>query len=256
MSEDPAARVHSAYVYALGRVGALAPGAVAENVGPFLCIDAGLGVSRFNVVVASGKVAQPKAELRAALDWFAERGLNARVDLRGTLDGGLMAAAMVEGLQFWRRELAMLLATLPFTAWKPALQIEPVTGANLEAYCEVEAEEFGDMELAMAIGERAMALDDATMFVGFDAGRPVARSMCIVRGAMVSVHNVYVAPSQRRKGFGSEVSRFALDVGRERGAKEASLEATPAGLGIYTAMGFRKVEEYVVMGTDEPISWR
>jgi ribosomal protein S18 acetylase RimI-like enzyme len=80
--------------------------------------------------------------------------------------------------------------------------------------------------------------------------------MCIVRGAMVSVHNVYVAPSQRRKGFGSEVSRFALDVGRERGAKEASLEATPAGLGIYTAMGFRKVEEYVVMGTDEPISWR
>ena len=248
--------MHALYCHALEQITVLGPDGYCERVGPWLCIDAGLGVSRFNVAVAVDRVVRQKDAFREALDWFAGRGLNARFDLRGTVDGGLMAAAMVEGLAFWGRRAAMALHPLP-VRWPQrhgVLELREVrTGADIDLYCEVECEEFGDDDLQRAIAARALHLPDVTLHVGLVDSRPVARAMSLVRGQLVGVYNVYVAPSQRRRGFGGEMTAVAADAGRAAGATAACLESTEEAFGLYQELGFRRVDDYILMGTDEPV---
>jgi GNAT superfamily N-acetyltransferase len=244
-------QVHALYVHALGRITALGPGGSAERVGPLLCIDAGLGVSDFNIAVAVEPVAKPKRALRDALDWFEARALNARLDLRASVDGPLMAAAMVEGLNFKFREAVMVLEPLPTKL--PSVAVletrEVVTPEDMELYCSVDREEHSDQEFQRAMVERTRGMEGVSLHLGLFDGRAVARSMGMVQGGLVGVYNVYVPPSQRRRGFGATLTASAIEAGRQAGATAACLESTELGFTVYEGMGFRKVDDYVVFGT-------
>jgi len=245
--------LHDLYVYALGRITALGPEGCAERVGPWLCIDAGLGVSRFNIAVVVDAVSNPRTALREALDWYAWRGINPRLDLRGSADGALLAAAMVEKFEFWFREAVMVLHPLPALApSRPGIEVrEVVSEEDIELYCGVDREEFSDQEFQRAMAARARAMDGVSLHLGMAGGKPVARSMALVRGDLVAIHNVYVPPSERRKGYGEALTAAAIEAGRRAGATSACLEATVLGYPVYERMGFRKVDDYVVVGKDE-----
>ncbi|MEO8541317.1 MAG: GNAT family N-acetyltransferase [bacterium] len=251
--------MHELYCLALGRVAGLGPGGCAERVGPWLCVDAGLGVSKFNIGVVVEPVTRPRPALREAMDWFAARGINARLDLRGSVDGGVLAASIVEGFAFWQREPAMVLYPLPerFGMAPPQLQVVEVSDSvTLEQYCSVDREEFGDQEFQMLMAEKAKELPGLSMHLGLLDGRPVARAMAITSGQLVGVYNVYVPPSQRGDGFGKALTVAAIEAGRARGASAASLESTVLGFPLYESLGFRRIDDYVVVGTDEPIGSR
>jgi len=247
--------LHDQYVYALGRITALGPGGCAERVGPWLCIDAGLGVSDFNIaVVIDEPVADPRGAVRQAMGWFAERGVNVRFDLRGSVDGTLLAAAMVEGCAFKFREAVMLFYPLPATLGPlQRLEIREVRSeSDIELYASVDSEEFHDQDLQRAMVERSLTMDGVTLLLGTLEGRPVARSLALRRNDLVSVHNVYTPPSFRRQGFGTELTAAAVDAGRAAGATAACLEATALGYGVYEKMGFKRVDDYVVVGNATP----
>lgn len=252
MGEPSRDAMHALYVHALGRITSLGPGGCAERVGPWLCIDAGLGVSDFNIAVVVEGVANPKAALREAMEWFAFRGLNARLDLRGTEDRAVLAAAMVEGFVFKAREAVMALHPLPpESTGHPRLEVRTVERAgDIELYCAVDREEYHDQEFQRAMVERSTAMEGVSLHLGLLEGNPVARSMGITVEGLVAVHNVYVPPSQRKQGFGTALTAAAIDAGRGRGATAACLEATPLGLPVYERMGFRRVDDYVVMTTE------
>lgn len=243
-------QLHALYVHALGRITALGPGGCAERIGPLLCIDAGLGVSDFNIAVAVEPVAKPKQALRDALEWFESRAVNARLDLRASVDGPMMAAALVEGLNFKFREAVMVLDPLP--ARLPSVAAletrEVVTTEDAELYCAVDREEHSDQEFQRAMVERTRGMEGVSLHLGVFEGRPVARSMAMVQGGLVGVYNVYVPPSQRRRGFGAALTAAAIEAGRRSGAMAACLESTELGFTVYEGMGFRKVDDYVVFG--------
>ena len=249
------AALHDQYVYALGRITSLGPGGCAERVGPWLCVDAGLGVSRFNIAVVVGPVSNPRAALREALDWYAYRGINPRLDLRGSVDGALLAASMVEGFEFWFREAVMVLHPIPQLPRSPAgLEVREVRGEDdISLYCGVDREEFSDQEFQRALVHAALKMEGVSLHLGLSEGRPVARSMGVSRGELVGIHNVYVPPSQRRQGYGAALTVAAIEAGRTAGATAACLEATVLGYPVYEAMGFRKVDDYVVVGKDEVV---
>ncbi len=90
------------------------------------------------------------------------------------------------------------------------------------------------------------------MHLGLLDGVPVARSMAVTHEGAVGIHNVYVAPSQRRKGLGVALTAAAIEAGRAMGATAACLEATALGLPLYRQMGFQRVDDYIVMGRDGP----
>lgn len=246
--------LHAAYVYALGRIGRLGPGGHSELVGPLFCIDAGIGVSKFNIAVAVEPVTNPRQALRGAIDWFAARGLNLRLDLRAQDDSALLAAAMLEGFSFWWREPVMLLDPLPPGFPRaPALEIREVrTAEDRDLYCRADIEEYGDQEFQLAMVSAASEMEGVSMHLGLRDGVPIARSMGVVHGQLVGVHNVYVPPSCRGQGFGAALTAAAIDAGRAAGARAACLEATDLGLPVYRKMGFRRIDEYVVVGRDDP----
>jgi GNAT superfamily N-acetyltransferase len=88
--------------------------------------------------------------------------------------------------------------------------------------------------------------------LGLVEGRPVARSMGVTRGPLIGVHNVYVPPTQRSKGYGAALTAAAIEAGRASGATSACLEATVLGLPVYERMGFRRYDDYLTVGTEGP----
>ena len=251
---ERASEIHANYVHALGRIGGLGPDGESEQVGPLLCINAGIGVSRFNIAVPVSQVTDPRGAIRGAIEWFGTRGLNFRLDLRGKVDTPLIAAATVEKFQFWWREPVMVLEPLPLPLEIPAeLELIEVLGPEeRDLYCRVDAEEYSDQAFQLGMISVAAQLPGVTMHLGTVAGEPVARSMSIRTGGVVGIHNVYVAPSQRRKGYGAALTAAAIEAGRQGRAPAARLPSTQAAVSLYTRIGFTHVDDYIVMGIDEP----
>lgn len=254
MTPPTPAQLHANYVHALQRIARLGPDGEAERVGPLLCINAGIGVSKFNIAVVVDPVKNPRQALRDAMDWYAIRGLNLRLDLRGTADGPLLAASMLEGFQFWWREPLMTLHPLPGeNATVPGLEVRTVrTPEDLALYCAADQEEYSDQAFQLAMVALAASVEGVTMHLGLIDRVPVARSMAVVHEGVVGIHNVYVAPSRRRQGLGAAITAAAIESGRAAGATAACLEATELGFSVYQKMGFRRVEDYLVVGRNEP----
>ena len=239
------------YVFSLGRIAQLGPTASSERVGPWLCIDAGLGKSAFNIGVVIGKLeTNADAALQSAQTWFDTRGVNSRFDLRSWADSELVAAAVRAGYQRWWTEPALLLHPLPERFWQPpgfdARLVQ--THEDAEAYSRLESEEHDDQAFQTSMAETAMRMPGCQLLLGTSDGVPVSRSMANRTGAMVGVHNVYVPPTLRGRGFGAAITAAAISAGREAGATAACLEATQLGLPVYLNMGFRQLGEYIVLG--------
>ncbi|MEP7216096.1 MAG: GNAT family N-acetyltransferase [Anaerolineaceae bacterium] len=243
------------YAFALGRIAHLGPSARSERVGPWLCIDAGLGESAFNIAVFIGRRgASGGAALKSAQNWFDARGVNSRFDLRSWEDAELIAAAVSSGYQHWWTEPALLLHPLPAQLSQPrgfhARLVK--THEDAQAYSRLESEEQEDQAFQTLMAETAMRMPGCQLLLGVSDGVPVSRSMAITTGEMVGVHNVYVPPSLRRRGFATGITAAAISAGREAGATAACLEATQLGLPVYLKMGFRQLGEYIVMGKGAP----
>lgn len=247
-------QLHQNYVHALRRIARLGPEGEAEEVGPLLCINAGIGVSKFNVAVVVDRIGDPRGALRDAMDWYRARGLNPRLDLRGKADGPLLAASMLEGFQFWWREPVMVLHPLPpsFSRARELEIREARTPEDFDLYCRADLEEYGDQDFQLAMVSMAAAMSGVSMHLGLREGQPVARSMGVVHAGLVGVHNVYVPPSSRGRGYGAALTAAAIDAGRAAGATAACLQATQLGFPVYERMGFRRVDDYVVVGREEP----
>jgi len=161
-----------------------------------------------------------------------------------------MAAAIVAGLNFKFREAVMFLDPLPSALPSvAALETrEVVTPEDVDLYCAVDREEHSDQDFQRGMVERTRGMEGVSLHLGLFEGRPVARSMAMVREGLVGVYNVYVPPTQRRRGFGAALTSAAIEAGRAGGATAACLESTELGFTVYEGMGFRKVDDYVVFG--------
>lgn len=254
MTAPTPAQLHANYVHALGRIARLGPDGEAERVGPLLCINAGIGVSKFNIAVVVDPVTDPRGVLRDAMDWYAFRGLNLRLDLRAKADGPFLAASLLEGFQYWWREPVMALHPLP-DSFNGACELEireARTPEDLDLYCRADLEEYGDQEFQLAMVSAAAEMSGVSMHLGLRDGEPVARSMGVVHAGLVGIHNVYVPPSCRGRGYGAALTAAAIESGRAMGATGACLQATSLGFPVYKRMGFERVDDYVVVGRDEP----
>jgi ribosomal protein S18 acetylase RimI-like enzyme len=69
-------------------------------------------------------------------------------------------------------------------------------------------------------------------------GRPASVAAVIDVGTDASVQWVATDPAHRRQGLGTRVMRALLADARRRGARTASLQASPDGLPLYERLGF------------------
>ena len=243
--------MHANYTFALRRVGTMAEGAALTQLGPWWLMYSGLAGAWYNVGVLREDPGDAAEAIALAEAWFEQQGATAvRFDLRSRADASLIAAARSAGYERKWSEPAMSLAPLP-GQWPgmPAIDAVAVRSeADAEVYARLESEEYQDFAFQELLTRTAAGMAGSVLLVGRVEGCAVARALAVVHGGVVGVHNVYVPPSRRRRGYGAAITAAAVDAGREMGATAACLEATDLGEPVYRRMGFVERYRYVTLG--------
>jgi ribosomal protein S18 acetylase RimI-like enzyme len=207
----------------------------------------GLPVSLFNGCVVMERASE--SALGDALDWVTGHGLPCRAFVVDDVAGAL--ASVLSSRGFARDDV-------PY----PALVLHPLPAAPELAVdvgvVRVDEDDPGAFRaVGVALGhapelvdrmfpDELLADSRVQAFVGILEGRPVGYSLAIASTASSGIYNVGTLPAARRRGVGTGVTWAAVDAGRQAGFDCAVLQSTQMGLGMYEAMGFRKVLDYAV----------
>jgi GNAT superfamily N-acetyltransferase len=237
--------MHGNLLRALARLGALTPRAATARLGPWLLIDASVGIPDFAIAVPTTNIAAPEEALEIAASWFQERGTAFRYLLRDPHDASLAKTVRDAGFAPARREPAMLLASLPPpTLPPPPLQVRLVQGEDdIRRYAAIDSAEWS--EITEGIARTASAFPDFALFLGTAHGEDVATSMLVVTPPMAGVYNVHVRAANRRQGFGRAITLAALDYALTQGCTAVTLQSTEMGYPLYAAMGFETRYHYL-----------
>jgi GNAT superfamily N-acetyltransferase len=76
-------------------------------------------------------------------------------------------------------------------------------------------------------------------WVGYDGGQPACIAVSAADEGSVGLYSIGTMPGYRRRGFGEFITRYALSEATGRsGLKRWSLQSTPAGIRLYSRMGY------------------
>ena len=105
-----------------------------------------------------------------------------------------------------------------------------------------------------AIAAAFLSLDGVSCFVGRVDGEVVATALGITIDDVTGVFNVATMPDHRGRGHGAALTARVVRDGFERGARLAFLQSSALGHRVYQRLGFRDVEEYVLLSRPPPVS--
>jgi len=230
--------MHANMLRAVQRIGHLTDQSATAEIGPWLLIDAGVGMPRFNQAFVTARLDHPARAVPDALAWFDSRRAVPTFHLRDPMDDAVAAALGQHGFEPAETEPAMLCTPLPvMLPPPPGITIgEASSASDITRYAEIDAPAWH--VVTRGIARTAHDFPDFTMLLGEVDGVPVATSMAVVTGEIVGVYNVQVTPAYRGRGFGRALTVAAIEVGRSAGCTAATLQSTPMGLALYTSMGF------------------
>jgi hypothetical protein len=216
-----------------------------------ILVDSGLPTDTFNIVCrarlavehASQRIDQVLAHFTVVgrpFSWWVGPS-----DRPHSLGQALVAA----GLQAAESEVAMAadLNALPLIDLSPrGLRIEPVhTAEQVRQFATILAPNQTPPDLAvLEFYELASPLLLApgcpiSLYVGYVGPEAVATAEVTIGGGVVGLYNISTLEAHRRQGIGSAITVRPLLDARAEGYKTAILQASPAGQGVYTRLGFR-----------------
>ena len=161
---------------------------------------------------------------------------------------GLGDVLIAQGLEAAESELAMAadLAALEPVGRTPPVRIERVrTAGELEVFARLSAANWTPPDLQVVrfyeLGAEHLLRDDCPLrlYVGYQAGEPVATAEATVAGGVAGLYNISTVPAFRRRGIGSAMTVRPLEDARAAGCAAAVLQAAPDGVSIYERAGFR-----------------
>lgn len=140
-------------------------------------------------------------------------------------------------------------------AWQPTggdgiVIRRAVSDADIRRYAHVDGPAWH--EITEGIARTASTFSDFELLLGESGGEAVATSMAVVTGGIVGIFNVQVQPRARGRGFGTAMTAAAMNLGCERGATTAALQASEVGLPVYRKMGFAQRFRYLLLSRPEP----
>jgi GNAT superfamily N-acetyltransferase len=138
----------------------------------------------------------------------------------------------------------------PLTAdLPPDVKIEPV-GADgpIAEWVSVYSHSFGIPDTAV---DHALRIEtervDSVPLVRVAAtvdGRIIGTALLFTAHDVAGIYVVSTLPEHRGKGIGAAVTASALEIAREQGFQDATLQASPLGAPVYRRMGFETIGEY------------
>jgi ribosomal protein S18 acetylase RimI-like enzyme len=188
-----------------------------------------------------------------ARDFFGERGRGFSVWVRGDLpeDEDLVEASRAAGLKCVHEAPEMVLAKRVETRLLPANVELRRLSAEEEAghYWQVAASSYTSLGFPPEVfgyytNLAGLLADNVAAFVAYLDGKPVSIAMTIVSHGVAGVYWVGTLDEARGMGLARATTAAATNAGFEMGADLASLQASPMGKPIYSAMGYETVFDY------------
>lgn len=195
----------------------------------------------------------PQEFLAAARAFFCKRGRGFSVWARAGIeaDRGLIAAAEAGGLQSVYEMPEMIL--------KRRAEEHPLAD-DVELHRVSSADEASEYWQVAALAYASLGFpaksfdsytvhaglyaDNVAAFLAYQHGRPVGIAMSILSDGVAGIYWVGSVAQARGEGLGWAVTAAAVNAGFDLGAEIASLQASPMGESLYSAMGFEKVFAY------------
>jgi N-acetylglutamate synthase len=158
------------------------------------------------------------------------------------------AAAAELGFTHVERVPGMVVLPAELHEMDVEIEIRAVADAEIDEATAVLSLAFGaPKELFDALCAAVQRLPDATWYVGRVAGTIVSTAVGLTVDRATGIFNVATQPEQRRRGYGAALTSRAAFDGFESGAEFAFLQSSELGHGVYRRLGFRDVEEYVLL---------
>jgi GNAT superfamily N-acetyltransferase len=137
----------------------------------------------------------------------------------------------------------------------PGLEIVRIeTADGLAQALAVAAAGFGapaDVLAPLYLLEVA-SLEGFAYYLGRVDGRDVSTSVGYTLDGTVGIFNVATPPEHRGRGYGAALTAVAAREGFAAGAELAWLQSSAMGLSVYRRLGFREVQEYVLLTKPSP----
>ena len=130
----------------------------------------------------------------------------------------------------------------------PGLEIGPMREGELDATNRVLASAFAaPKELFEMLSSAVAGLDGVSTYVGRIDGEVVSSALGFNIDGATGVFNVGTPVEHRGRGYGAALTACIVRDGFATGSALAYLQSSEAGHGVYRRLGFRDVEEYVLL---------
>ena len=128
------------------------------------------------------------------------------------------------------------------------LSIGLIAASETAAANALVARSFGLPEdLIDSFSRTSATLEEACWYVGRIDDEVVATGLGITIEDVTGVFNVATASEHRGRGHGAALTARVVEDGFASGSRLAFLQSSRLGHGVYTRIGFRDVEEYVLL---------
>ncbi len=243
--DELVALAHASFCATFRKLAGHCSGGATRDTDGILAFVTGLPFSLFNGCIVTGRVATEKVD--EALEWTGQHGVPYRVWVVDELLDDLGEVPGRHGLEVQPDPYpGMVLHPIPEAPTPPAgVEVVPAEESALDEVVRVAVEGGLSEDVARQLYTSSFAADpEVQVLVGRLEGKPVGTSTAIQGGGASGVVAVGTAPPARRRGVGTALSWAAVDQGRQRGFDTIVLQASPMGLPVYGAMGFRTVVTY------------
>jgi GNAT superfamily N-acetyltransferase len=179
------------------------------------------------------RIIAPYREQRLPFQWWLTRGVE---------PAGLRERLAALGMETWGGATMMC---LPLDGWSPRYPPAPASVTMRQALTDDDAHAAVSIICNVFYIPRAPMLRWTTLNPAFDlwvawmGARPVAAMATLLDGETVGVYHVATLPGARRRGIAGNLLLLALGETQARGARWATLTATPEAQALYEALGFR-----------------
>jgi GNAT superfamily N-acetyltransferase len=188
------------------------------------------------------------AAISAAERHFAGIGLPFCFECRSDRVDACAGALSAGGYDPAGRTPAMSLQGEKGGAPHPQLAIsEVVSDEDLALFQSTAFLGFGLPEQAgpLFLTPQLRALPQVMLYLGRIDGTPVCTSALVLTGEVAGIYWVATREDSRGRGLGAAITQAAVDGGRSRGGRIASLQASDLGRPVYERMGFETPVHYV-----------
>jgi ribosomal protein S18 acetylase RimI-like enzyme len=128
------------------------------------------------------------------------------------------------------------------------IEIAPITDEETESTIAILARSFdAPAEVFVELSAALRTLPEATWYVGRLGGMTVSTGVGFTVDGATSIFNVATPPEHRRHGYGAALTARAASDGLAAGADFAFLQSSALGHKVYRQLGFRDVEEYILL---------